>query len=408
MNENSTGQTPNMIAQKMMGDLFASAASAVTAANAAYAADTTNSTSAINSSRLNGIATGVIPTQDPGPSVNQMPVAAPPQETPPPVQEPPAAPVEQPLSEEDKRAHAFANLRYENKQLTGRINEIQKTLSAEQAAREEAARKAAEYEAQLEQERRARAEVEDALGRANLADSKEFKDRFDSRRDTTVQKLASVITEKTDMTDTARAEDFAQKLLSASDSDVLHAIEKLPSYVQGSIYNLVREGKQIAAEREEALTQWRATQTGLSEAEARRRAAELNQRRQELADRAVSAITANTTIPSFTVTDPEFADIRQRRLKEAAAFILTATEEDLTGAAMEGMMAPLSYAMIDSLAEENQHLRQQLDAMYRTSAPPLRATPSSPAPAPRPEPNPQQVSTLHETARGMIGKLFTM
>lgn len=386
--------TPTMIASKMVGDLLATF-------NGAPAAQPPADLN------VNGLATGVIPTQAPGPSANQLSVATPPPD-PTPAQELPAQPLPaQPLTEDEKRAHAFANLRYENKQLTGQVSDLKKAYEAEQAKLAEESRKAQETARQLEEERRARIEVEEALGRANLAESKEFKARFDSRQDELAHKLANVIVDKTEMTDPVKAEDFARKLMAAPEADVLHAIDNLPSYVQGSIYNLVQEGRQVSAERDEALTNWRATQTGLSEAEARQRAADLSLRRQEIAGRAVAAVSGSNQIPAFFVNEPEFVELRNRRLEETRAFIQTASEDDLANAAVEGMMAPLSYALIDRLQQENDRLRSQIDAMLRTSSPTLRATHGGGyTPPPKPEPTGQAVRSTHQIATDMLGPLF--
>lgn len=377
-----------MIANKMVGDLLATL-------NGAPA------TPPITDLNTNGITTGVIPTPTPGPSTDQVDPTATQEAAP---AEPPS---DHPFTEDEKRAHAFANLRYENKQLTGQVSELKKAYEAEQAKLAEEARKAQETARQLEEERRARVEVEEALGRANLAESKEFKARFDSRQDELTHKLANVIADKTEMSDPVKAEDFARKLMVASEADVLHAIDNLPSYVQGSIYNLVQEGRQVSAERDEALTNWRATQTGLSEAEARQRAADLSLRRQEIAGRAVAAVAGSNQIPAFFVNEPEFVELRNKRLEETRAFIQTASEDDLANAAVEGMMAPLSYAIIDQLQQENDRLRGQIDAMFRTSSPTLRATHGGGyTPPPPPEPTGQSVRSTHQIATDMLGPLF--
>lgn len=388
MNEEiPSGATPTMLANQMVGDLLKTFGGAP--------------------------AQPVVPQPAPQvqpvmPPAEQPPIPAPgpTQDPPPPAAEPTALP-EQPLTEEDKRAHAFATLRYENKQLTSQVSDLQKALEAEQAKNAEEARKYQEINQQLDEERRARVSVEDTLGRTNLAESKEFKARFDDKHDDVVRRLTEIIVDKTETTDPKKAEDFARGMLAAQDDEVLHAVDRLPSYVQGSIYNLVQEGRRISAERTEALEQWRTTQTGLTEAAARQRAADLSIRRQELADRAVAAISGAEYIPALYITEPEFVAARNKRLEDARAFVRTATEDDLANAAVEGILAPMNYELLEILRKENERLQGQLDAMMRTSSPMLRATPgSAPAPAKPAEPLRPATPSTHQMAVDTLGTLF--
>lgn len=389
--QNTTpSQTPAMVARQMVADLFG-----------AQQAPTP--------------LFGQTPAQPPAPQSAPAPAVSPaPAEPTPPAPAPQPAspteaaaqPAEEPATPEDKRAHAFASLRYENKQLSAKVAEAEQALAAEREKAEELRRQAADYEANLAEERRVRAEMEEKVGRANLAESKEFRDRYDSRIDKTVESLAKVISDKTDMTDPKRAAEFALKLLEAPEKDVLKAVENLPPYVQGSIYNLVKEGKEVGAERQEALEQWRVTQAGLSESEARNRAAELAQRRQALADKAIGFLTSQN-LPAYKITDPDFVASRQKAEADAAAFIRTATEEEMANAAAEGVMAPLAYAIIDSLAEENERLREQLEAGHRLSAPPIRAGVAQPPPAPAPvSPAGAPPMTSLRLASDIVGGLF--
>lgn len=391
MNEENNSQTAKMIAEQMIGDLM----------NKTFSAG------------LGGPVTPQAPMTTPPqgqPAQQVQPVM--PEPVPAPTAEPaPTQPAPEPtdtLTSDDKRAHAFANLRYENKQLSGKVSEYEKQMAEMQAKLDEQASKYSELENSFSNERKLREEMEDKVGKANLAESKEFRERFDVKRDKVVEDLAKVIIDKTDVTDLNKATDFAAKLMTASETDVLHAIEKLPSYVQGSIYNLVKSGKEIDAERTAALEQWRTTQAGLTEAAARERVEQANKMREAQADAALTYV-RSANVPAYAVTDPAYADMVKKAEEQASAFIKTATSDQLMNAAMEGAMAPVTYALIDMLRDENQHLREQLEAGHKLSAPPI-STGYTPVPTPMPEQKPAPMNanqTTHAIASNMIGQLLS-
>ena len=397
------GATPTMVANQMVADFFAKrfpvagAEPAVPAqppvpqapAPVAPVAPAPQSTSPVEAQP----PPGQMPVATPAP---QLPTQTQDVELTPPLEngstaaEPTGQPAG-PKTHEDRQAHAFAALRFENKQLNSKVSDYERQLREAQEKQDELARKNAEFEAQLASERETRAVLEDKVGRANLAESKEFRERFDARMDKAVEGLTKLISEKTDMTDPRRAEEFAKKLMTASEGDVLHTIENLPSYVQGAIYNFVRDGKAIQAEKETALEQWRVTQSGLSEAEARRQAEELNARRQAMAAEAVKSLRASK-IPIYDISDPTFAEIRAKAESQAEAFVRTASESELAHAATEGVMAQLAYNIIDALVQENAQLKSRLSAGYRLDAPPARPSFAPPTPPP-PKPAPELAST---------------
>ena len=396
MNEDPSSQTASMLANQMIGDLISKNFSAGLGAP--------------------GPSTPPPNTPPQGQPAQQIPLPTPvptqePTPEPTPVEPVPAEPVPsgQPdtLTPEDKRAHAFANLRYENKQLSGKVSEYEKQVAEMQAKLDEQASKYSELETNFSNERKLREEMEDKVGKANLAESKEFRERFDVKKDKLVEDLAKVIVEKTDVTDLNKATDFATKLMAASDGDVLHAIENLPSYVQGSIYNLVKSGKDLDAERSAALEQWRTTQAGLSEAAARERIEQANKIREAQADAALSYV-RNSNVPAYAVTDAGFVDMVKKAEEQASAFIRTATSDQLMNAAMEGAMAPVTYALIDMLRDENQQLRERLEAGHRLSSPPVSTgyTPMPRPPEPKPT-TPQATQTTHTMASNIIGQLMS-
>lgn len=386
------GPTANMIARDMVAGLFAqhngaSQAPAFVAPNPTVPTQDTNVPAP-------AAATGSAPVPSPTTTEATPPVP------------PPADEGQQALSTEDKKAHAFAELRFANKQLTQRTADLEKQIEALNVSVEEANKKASEYESQLAESSRVRADLEDRVGRASLAESKEFRERYDAKIDTTLESLTKVITENTTLKDPKKASDYAASLLNSSKEDMVAAVQGLPTYVQGSIYNLVDEGKRVQAEREDALTQWRATQTGLSEAEARRQAEQMSQRRAMLSEQAMEAV-RTSTMPAYALTDPDFVNARKQAEEKATAFLRTAPEEDIVKAAAEGMMAHLNYAIIDALQEQVVDLQQKLAAGHRLSSPPVRSVAPAQPPAPvAPTPTPTAHRTTHTMATDIVAGLF--
>lgn len=308
-------------------------------------------------------------------------------------------PVEDPAQPTDKQNFAWAQLRHEVKEANTKLAETQKAMEAERARAEELNAKILAQETELAERERRLGDLEDRLGRTNLAESAEFRAKFDDPRERIELALTDLIVDKTTIKDAKSARREALQLLNSRDSDLADAIGALPSYVQGAIYNHVREARELSAAREAALEEWRATTDGLSEAEARRIAETSAARRAEFADAAASAFTTRAAeIPTLAVTDPAFVAKRDESLKKAVAFLRTASDADISKAAVEGMMAPLAYEIIGELSGQIHTLQQQLQAFRGISSPPVRPSAPASTPPPAPPPQLQPARTTHDYA----------
>lgn len=328
----------------------------------------------------------------------------------PPVEMPPVTPsVEPPSSVEDpttpgaqdKQNFAWAQLRHEIKEANNKLAEAQKSIDAERLRAEELNTKLLEQENKLAERERTMADLEDRLGRTNLAESSEFRARFTEPMSRIEDELTSLIIDKTTLKDEKAARKEAKQLLSARDSDVAESIRALPPYVQGAIYNYVRDSRALDAERDAALAAWRDTADGWVEEETRRVAEASAARRAEQADAAAQAFALRTAdIPTMAITNSEFATRRDEELRKAVAFLRTAKDEDISKAAVEGLMAPLAYEIIGALSQQVQDLQNQIQAARGLTSPPVRPTSYGYPPSVQtPPPPPQQIRpTSHDIA----------
>lgn len=272
-----------------------------------------------------------------------------------------------------KQEYAFAELRHQLKEAQAMVKEKDKTvkdlsdqLASFKTKAEEADTKNQELVKQL-------SGYEERLGQLDLENSPEFKAKFDAPVDHILTRLANTIVENTDTKDQQVAVDLATRLLSATGPEIMQSISKLPPMVQGSIMNYVKDAQDALAKRSEALTQWRATQAGIDELSARKRASEATERRNSAVEAALSSLRESQSIPYMQVSDPSFIKERDGIIETAANALKTASEADLISAALEGFSAKAAYRMIESLYAQLQDANNKLRATLDLSYPHARA-----------------------------------
>lgn len=325
----------------------------------------------------------------------------PPQEAPQPLAEIPAEQnIQLPANTPENVGHAFAASRAEARNYRRLAEQLRSQLEAE---REKAAG-GSEKEAQLAREindwQQKYNQLEDRLGKMDLSQSREFRDKYDTPISKIHAEIADVLVANGVQQADAKAR--AEDIMLADDPSEMLA--NLMPTAQGMIMYKLKDAQALWAQRDQALKEWRQTQQGLAEVSVRDNYVASAQRRAELADKAFEKLAQ--IAPTVQWSDPDYVPRRDEAISKAKAWYQQAPEDQIAAAAMEGFMAPFAYEEIQRLSAQVHELQGQLAGRARVSAPPVSPYfPSAPLvqppPPPPPKPGtPEQPWTPNDTVDG--------
>jgi hypothetical protein len=246
---------------------------------------------------------------------------------------------------------------------------------------EEKAQVAAE---KLESDRRV-TELTEKIGKLSLAESPDFKAKYDLKRAELSSELSAALV-KFAKVPPDQADGESARLLSADPAALADMVADLNPAVGGMIMAISNRVGGIDAARDRELANWRESSAATGYEAARRTVVETAETRSVFADKAL-ALAKSYGNPVFTATDPQ-AKANAEALEQAfRGFVQTATEEQLVAAAAEGFSSAQLYDAFNALAAENEQLRNQIAGRSRAALPPVFAAPpyvrtDAPPPAP--------------------------
>lgn len=266
-------------------------------------------------------------------------------------------------------------------------------LSAAEAAKAESKR-LAEEKAQVAAEKleadRKIIELTEKIGKLSLAESPEFKAKYDLKRAELSGELSAALV-KFAKIPPDQADGESARILSADPSALPDLVADLNPAVGGMIMAIANRAGGIDAARERELSNWRESSAANGYEEARRSVVETAETRSLFADKAI-ALAKSYGNPVYTAADPE-AKAQAAALEQAfRGFAQTATEEQLVAAAAEGFSSSQLYDAFNALAAENEQLRNQIAGRVRASLPPMFASPPYTREAASPPPQPSNVT----------------
>ena len=302
---------------------------------------------------------------------------------------PPETPIAEPEHMDEKARNAWVESRNREKQLRQfissqkhQIEELTGKQSEFQKERDDLTKALKERDDQLK-------EANEKLGKLDLSASVEFRKRYDQPLQQAEANLDTTIHDAIDGADTPEQIAQIRQYILGDDTQFSEYISGLDIDTQGKLIEKRRTFIELSAQREQALKDWQTTARGLTDASARQDAAEHALARSRAAE---AAVRRNTTeLPAnlrpYVTTDEAFADEVKTANDAFAAFMSTATDEEMAAAAHLGHFIP---AMNRALMLALEHAREAEEELLRIrgirNIPTRTARPPAPPPAPPPVP----------------------
>lgn len=289
--------------------------------------------------------------------------------------------------ESKQQVFTWGKLRSEHDQFRKEVVEKAKALEAAEAEKQKLAEEKALIDAERQKIIQERDTLSERLGKVSLAESPEFQARFDGKMAEIQDKLAADLVRYSGV----KQEEASQEAYNMITADTKQLAEMLKDNPQmlGRVMTRVEEAAAIWQQRDEELKNWRQTSAALGVREAQAQVIRSTEERRTWADMAID-LAKQTGHPIFSAVEGDAKVLADEIAMQAHGFVQTATEEELTRAAVEGFANPYLYQTVNQLIEENRMLRDRIEGGYRMAAPPLYpfggTTPPPPAP-PAPPPN---------------------
>lgn len=300
--------------------------------------------------------------------------------------------------------HAFAASRAEARQYRQLAEQLKQRLEAAAAEKAKFLEEKAAFEKQLlDGETRAK-DLEDQIGKLDLERSPAFREKYDRPvleiRDQLAQEFERNGIKPED------AATLANDVLNANSmDDVPVLLAQLPNAVQGMAIYKWQEATGLFNQRDQALNEWRQTQTGLEQVTGKETAVMTAQRRQELCNTGFDRVSKVVTFWN----DPAFDKYRQAQEANVKAWYSQASDDQLAAAAVEGaLVAPFAYAQIEALQNLVSELQGRLQGHARLASPPVApyfpgSQPPPPPPPPPKQEKPQDANPLEAAERLVSG-----
>lgn len=312
----------------------------------------------------------------------EAPAAPPPLPSDTPVQAPPE------IEQNEKAKSAWEILRNRERESRHRAEALQAQLEAVTKQAGTVAEERARFAAELQGRDDRIHELEEKLGKADLASSPEFRRQYDEKMEAASASFADALRDAADI-DEAVLTDTVEKLLATSDADFTRMVSKLPSTAQGSLWDKRREYRGIASARESAISEWRTAQAGVAKTDEQRQIVENAERRRNLAEQAIDF--TNTKIdprhrPTVLSEDTYKTDVESAN-QQFRGFMQVATDDEIARVAYQGFLVPVMQRQIAYLADAIDKYRDAYFALRGAGAPPAlpiqvqteqRAAPTAP------------------------------
>lgn len=315
--------------------------------------------------------------------VTDAPVAPPPLPPDTPVQAPPE------IEQNEKARSAWEILRTRERESRHRAEALQAQLESVTKQAGSVAAERAKFAEELQGRDDRIHELEDKLGKLDLASRPEFRHQYDDQMQSIAASFRDALQDAAEIDDEAVLDDTTRKLLAVNDAEFTRMVSKLPATAQGSLWDKRREFIGIANARESAIAEWRTAQAGVEKTDEQRRVVENAERRRSLAEQAID----------FTVAKLP-ADRRPSVLSEATyrkdvdsvteqfrGFMQVASDDELARVAYQGFLVPVMQRQVAYLAEAVGKWREAYYAIRGAGAPPampIRVQSEQPSPMPVP------------------------
>ena len=279
--------------------------------------------------------------------------------------------------------HAFAASRAEARSYRKLAEQFREQLEAERAKAAGGSEKEAQLAREINEWQQKYAGLEDRLGKLDLSQSREFREKYDAPLSAIHDEISKVLVANGVQQADAAAK--AEEIMLADDPTEL--IGGLMPTAQGMVMYKLKDAQALWTQRNQALEEWRSTQKGLEEVSVRDNFVASAQRRADLADRAFERLAK--IAPTVQWSDPEYLPRRDEAIARAKAWYQQAPDDQVAAAAMEGFMAPFAYEEIQKLTQQVNDLKSQIAGRTRMSSPPVAPYYKSVAPVPPPVPPPR-------------------
>lgn len=256
-------------------------------------------------------------------------------------------------------------------------------------------------------------ELEERIGKLDLAATPEFRQQYDKPIDDVVTQIKDVLAAESDLQPEAIA-DVAENLLEASDTEFNQMVGKLPASVQGSLLDKRVKFANLMAARDHAVREWRTTQSGVAAVDDQQKLVERATRRRDMAEAAIEFAT-KITPPQDRVSvlgESVYADDVRNVTESFRGFMQEAKDEEIARAAYQGFLVPVMQRQVAFLAQALEEMRNYAYTLKGAAVPPvsairLKGAEPSPAPAPAPVVREGQhfAETVEQTIAGALAGL---
>jgi len=294
---------------------------------------------------------------------------------------------------DDKKKFSWAQLRKERNTFEAELRTERQRLADLESEKQRLAEEKAALAEETQKYKQEAESLSETVGRLNLAESPQFKQKYDQKAVDIEARLAGHLTRYARVSP-EEAEARAREFLTMSPADLAEATSELNPSVAGVILTLAGDLATLDEARNRELQNWRQTAASLGVQQARENVVQTAERKLALALDALDAAAAAGN-PVLNSDDPEAKEVAASLVEAFKGFAQGATDDQLMRAAAEGFTAPYLYEVLNQQAETIRELQNAIASRNRASAPPLYpASPSAPVPqAPAPASNAVPVRT---------------
>ena len=301
---------------------------------------------------------------------------------------PPEQDVRLPDNTAENIGHAFATVRAEVRKYKQLAEEFKAQVEKVRGDYANYAQRESAITEKLAAEQRRAADLEERLGKLDLTQSPAFRQKYDAPIESIRAAIAQTLVQNG--LQQQAADELAKSVVLADNATQvpqLPGVSELPAAVQGMLMYKFNEADALWAQRNQAITDWRATRTGLEQTQVREDAVVSAQRRSELANASLDVL--SRIVPQFVWADPAFEQLRTTEVDKVKAWYGQAKDEQIAAAAIEGaLVAPYAYKLIEGLSNKVLELQGVIDARTRAAHPTVSPYFMSPTPPPPPPPKP--------------------
>ena len=294
---------------------------------------------------------------------------------------------------DDKKKFSWAQLRKERNTFEAELRTERQRLLELESEKQRLSEEKASLAEETQKYKQEAESLSETVGRLNLAESPQFKQKYDQKAADIETRLAGHLTRYARVSP-EEAETRAREFLMMSPADLAEATSELNPSVAGVILTLAGDLATLDEARNRELQNWKQTAASLGVQQARENVVQTAERKLALALDALDAAAAAGN-PVLNSDDPEAKEVAASLVEAFKGFAQGATDDQLMRAAAEGFTAPYLYEVLNQQAETIRELQNAIASRNRASAPPLYpSSPSAPAPqAPAPALNAVPVRT---------------